>query len=99
MKSSLSDLGLAPDLPLRFADRVFVDGDCWVWSGHPQTNGYYQFRYEGSIFSVHRFAYERLVHRLEPGRLLMNREELCGRKNCVNPDHWHTAHARVRERF
>lgn len=61
---------------------VDVDGDCWLWTGNVNHQGY--GRYGKRARYAHQVVRELLgvpvPHGLEP-------DHLCRRRRCVNPDH------------
>lgn len=68
----------------RFWSKVIQDGDCWVWTGARNSNGYGQWAVTGRSRSVHRLAYEAFVGPIPDGLVL---DHLCRRRTCLNPDH------------
>ena len=77
-------IGHVPDSPevrfWRFVDR----GECWLWTGPLNPNGYAQFSVEGRRVYAHRFAYELLIGPIPDGLQL---DHLCRVRHCVNPKH------------
>ena len=71
---------LAETASTRFWSKVQQDGDCWMWTGYTQPNGYGQFDKQ----YAHRWAYEHMVTDIPPGLEL---DHLCRRRACVNPTH------------
>jgi hypothetical protein len=67
----------------RFWERVDAEGDCWIWTGRINADGYGQFDDSGTR-SAHRWAYEYLVGEVPDGLQL---DHLCRVRDCVNPDH------------
>lgn len=67
----------------RFAARVVVDGDCWLWAGEIGRSGYGYF-YEIKKHVAHRWYYEQTVGPVPDGLEL---DHLCRVRHCVNPDH------------
>lgn len=76
-------------------DRSRGPNACWVWMGSLATNGYGQFRVDGRLVRVHRFAYELLVGPIPEGAELdhdchtRDRDCIgrCEHRRCVNPLH------------
>lgn len=86
-------LGPWPD---RFWMRVDADGDCWLWTGPVDREGYGQLAMPGPRYvKAHRIAYELLVGPIEPG---LQVDHLCRVRACVNPDHLEPVSARVNVR-
>lgn len=63
-----------------------VRGDCWLYSGYKDRNGYVSLRrmVEGKRPLAHRYFYEKLVGEIPEGFVI---DHLCRVRNCVNPDH------------
>ena len=70
--------GLA--LPANLVTRIDAEGDCWLWIGQIDPNGY--GRLSGQL--AHRRVYEALVGPIQQGLEL---DHLCRVRHCVNPDH------------
>lgn len=69
----------------RFWQRVDRSGDCWLWTGSPDANGYGRFvRDGGAIEYVHRVAYQLLVGPIPDGLTV---DHLCFTRMCVRPEH------------
>ncbi len=75
-----------PPVPIidSFFARVDATGDCWIWTGHRQPEGYGHVRFEGRDQGAHRVAYRLLVGEIPDGYQL---DHLCRVPACVNPDH------------
>lgn len=65
-----------------FWSRVDATGDCWLWTGPFDRDGYGAFSKRRS--GAHRFAYETLVGPIPAGLVI---DHLCRVRACVNPDH------------
>lgn len=81
--------GYAPRPPQeRFWEKVDRSGDCWLWTGCVDSQGYGKFarggKYGGAI-SAHQFAYELVMGPLPAGQELDHRHT-CP-KNCVRLGH------------
>lgn len=80
-----------PRASATFAERVFsnvdASGDCWEWTGTPDSHDYGVIgrggRGSGNI-SAHRAVWELLVGPIEEDLQL---DHLCRNHDCVNPDH------------
>lgn len=70
--------------PDRFFRHVYITSDCWHWLGCLDSKGYGQIMFHRWRQSVHRVAYEHMVGPIPEGLTL---DHLCGRKNCVRPEH------------
>jgi hypothetical protein len=68
----------------RFWSHVDKSGDCWLWTGALDRNGYGKVMYAGSLRKSHRLAYELLVGPIPPDRVI---DHVCRVRRCVNPGH------------
>lgn len=66
----------------RFWRRVDKRGDCWIWTGAKDLDGYGQVKFCGKIQKAHRVSLE--IHGKKPNKRTIH---LCGNHSCVNPDH------------
>lgn len=64
-----------------------VVGDCWLFDGAHDRNGYGRFFYEGVNEAAHRVAW--IIFRGDPGDLHVLHNEDCGHRDCFNPSHLH----------
>ena len=69
----------------RFEKYIDKSGECWLWTGACDKNGYGLIGIEGKIWLAHRFSYF-LANGELPAYPLVVRHK-CRSKNCVNPDH------------
>jgi hypothetical protein len=61
------------------------DGDCWVWIGATNDQGYGKLTANGSrAYRAHRYSYELANGSLEQGMCALHR---CDVRRCVNPAH------------
>jgi hypothetical protein len=59
---------------------------CWNWIGSMTTDaGYAQMLWEGKPQLAHRIAWQLQYEEIPHGDFLMN---VCGKRACVNPEHW-----------
>ncbi len=69
-------------------ERIELVGECWLWRGSINWNGYgvYVYREEGKLKSqgAHRFVYRLLVGEVPKGLVL---DHQCDNRHCVNPMH------------
>jgi len=72
-------------LPERFWAKADKSGDCWLWTGYTQPNGYGRAAngYHQSVLA-HRLAYQ-LTYGPIPKRMLVCHN--CDVRNCVRPEH------------
>lgn len=68
----------------RFWDRVDRAGDCWVWTGSTNKNGYGWFWWNGKNQRSHRVAWELTHGPIESDVKVLH---TCDNPTCVNPDH------------
>lgn len=67
-----------------FADRVDIDGECYVWGGALFAGtGYGAVRHQGRVRGAHRVAYE-LVHGPIGGKVI---DHLCRNRACIRIEH------------
>lgn len=71
----------------RFMTKVDRTGDCWLWAGRKQHQGYAVFVIKSNPNLAHRISY--LHHHGEIPVGLVVRHK-CLNKHCVNPDHLET---------
>lgn len=67
----------------RFWARVDTSGECWVWNGARETNGYGHTSFEKKGVGAHRMAFFFAFGRW-PKPLCLHR---CGNRACCRPDH------------
>lgn len=63
---------------------VDSDGDCLVWTGHINSDGYGTASLKNRDTKAHRLAYKLTVGEI-PERLML--DHLCRNRACVNPQH------------
>lgn len=70
---------------LRYAVQIKQAGDCWEWTGKPNSQGRAHFTANGNPNTlVYRWAYEYHIAEIPKGLTL---DHLCENKICVNPYH------------
>lgn len=67
-----------------FSRHIVEQGDCWIWTGHRDRNGYGSSRINRKNAPVHRVTYEYFIVEVPDGLEL---DHLCRNRSCVNP--WH----------
>jgi hypothetical protein len=69
----------------RFHNNVSImKNDCWEWTGPKFQSGYGGIRYDGKLWSAHRFAFKFVGENALPDKKV---HRTCSDKFCVNPDH------------
>ena len=68
----------------RIWQKVRVEGECFIWMGSCNTNGYGQVRINGRLRRVHRYLWER-AHGPPPAGYEL--DHLCRRRPCINLSH------------
>lgn len=71
-------------LPARIAGQIVPDGECLVWQGALNRDGYGQVGYGGRRWLVHRLVFTLARGEVPTGLTL---DHLCRNRRCVNPDH------------
>jgi hypothetical protein len=59
-------------------------GECWLYNGFVERNGYARMTVLGVRYLVHRLAYEAFVGPIPQGYEI---DHLCFVRHCCNPDH------------
>ena len=67
-----------------FIKRLRVQGDCLIWIGAHDRDGYGKTIFKGQSFRAHRLAYLFFCGELENGKVVMHS---CDNPSCCNPDH------------
>jgi len=88
----MTDNSRAPLAPRPLAKRVHTwikkysscSGECWLWQGTTDRNGYGYVGVHGRTIPVHRVVYEFFVGTVPDG---LEIDHLCRRRNCINPFH------------
>lgn len=72
----------------RFRSKTVVEGDCQIWTGAIDQDGYGAFMTcrdgKRKQFRAHRWIYERMAGPIQPGLVLMHS---CDRPSCVRVEH------------
>lgn len=68
----------------RWIELVDASGDCWLWTGTIDQDGYGRFGIGGTHVGAHRWAYEQFVG---PIPRTFHVDHRCRVRRCVNPDH------------
>lgn len=67
-----------------FWKRVDKTGECWLWTGALNQYGYGYYRYGGSVWGSHRFAYYLAYGKNPEGYVVRH---TCDNPACVRPEH------------
>lgn len=88
MEEEEAALAVRPEVRQRFFAKVDRSGDCWLWKGATNKNGYGFFRYKGKSEYVHRVSY--LIHHdvAIPDDVFI--AQSCKNRLCVRPEHLET---------
>ncbi len=68
----------------RFQGKFKVSGNCWLWTGPLDRDGYGTFYFRGASRRAHRVAWYS-VHGEVPNDFVVN--HTCRNRSCVNPQH------------
>lgn len=70
----------------RLLQHVRESGDCWLWTGAVNCEGYARIRVLGdsSKWAIHRASYEAFVGPIPDGLTI---DHLCRNPGCINPAH------------
>ena len=72
------------ELPQRIAEKIEVEGGCWLWTAKRSDEGYGYVGLEGRTRIAHRVTYELLIGPIPDGLVL---DHTCTTPPCVNPTH------------
>ena len=87
MEEEEATLTVRPEVKERFFAKVDRSGDCWLWKGAANKNGYGFFRYKGKSDYAHRVAYL-IYHVTIPDGFFIVQN--CPNKLCVRKEHLET---------
>jgi hypothetical protein len=73
-----------PRKPTPFWDRVDTTGDCWLWTGCRNKDGYGLLRYQGVMVTAHVRAWVLTNGRITDGMHVLHH---CDNPPCCNPSH------------
>ena len=68
----------------RYAERIAVVGDCYVWTDGSNGNGYRRICIDGRMFYVHRLSFVDAYGEIPDGMVV---DHICYNTSCVNPRH------------
>jgi hypothetical protein len=75
---------LNPDIASRIDAKLDKSGDCWLWTGYVQEDGYVTLKNYGKVVKLHRVAYQ-LAHGTIPAGIQVDHR--CRVRHCANPNH------------
>jgi hypothetical protein len=68
----------------RFNNRWVKSGDCYLWQGYLDKDGYGTFFFRKLNRRAHRVSYYMFVGDIPDGMVI---DHICAKRNCVNPAH------------
>lgn len=80
----LSKRSTPEQIEAAFWAKVDKSGDCWLWTGYKQPDGYGQLRANGKFYNSHKFSYEMANGPIPKSLEVMHS---CHVRHCVNPSH------------
>lgn len=80
----METLALTPADTQRFWAKVDKSGDCWIWKGESDREGYGRFVKAGRRIGAHRVSLALSTNRVEPTLFVLHS---CDNPPCVNPAH------------
>lgn len=83
----------AEALVARLVQNRRIEGDCWIWTGHLNPDGYGKLYHRGRTHYVHRLAYEAFIGPYPDWAT--QTDHLCRNKSCFNPEHLEAVTART----
>ena len=72
------------DIWERVQRKVVKQGDCWIYTGKIDPQGYGGYVWTGEYYITHRIAYQSLVGDIADG---LEIDHLCRVRACCNPSH------------
>lgn len=69
---------------IRFWSKVDKKGECWIWTGSTNPDGYGRFKVNGKLEQAHRFSFNFHFDKPEDNKHVLHK---CDVRCCVNPDH------------
>ena len=75
---------VTPQVVARFWSKVDKSGDCWLWTGSKNSEGYGVIKILKKMYKAHRVAFTVLTGPI-PKDLMI--DHMCHTRLCVNPEH------------
>ena len=79
-----SVLDANPDMLRRFAAKIELHHECWLWTGAKNSKGYPVFRVNGTLDYAHRVSHKLFLGPIGEGEQVHHK---CMNPICVNPAH------------
>lgn len=71
-------------------------GNCWLWTGYVNPDGYGKLRADGLMQSAHRYVFQMFNGQLDDG---VEVDHVCFVTNCVNPKHLRRANRKQQNEY
>jgi len=68
----------------KFLSKIRIEGNCWVWYGSKDRQGYSRIQINKRSYIGHRLMYEYYHGDIDPNLTI---DHLCRNHACVNPEH------------
>lgn len=75
---------LNPDIESRLHAKLDKSGDCWLWTGYVQKDGYATLKNNGKAVKIHRVMYVLTHGSIPEGKQI---DHKCRVRHCANPGH------------
>lgn len=75
---------LNPTIAGRLHSKLDKSGDCWLWTGYVQKDGYATIKNHGKVEKIHRVMYVLTHGNIPDGKMV---DHSCRVRHCANPEH------------